>query len=490
MKIGAEPNGLQVGRRQPRLSEQRMYSILLAGDPDYNGRFFTGVLTTGVYCLPSCKARKPRRENVRFFASTEAARTAGLRPCKKCHPDDFARGFDPVLEAIETLVGEIRAQPAAFADTGAIVRRSGFGATRLFELFRQHYHATPAEILMRARITVAKEQLLATGKRLAAVSGEAGFDSLSSFHENFRALTGLTPLAYRALRGARKFVVALPQGYPLPYLRQALGRDTASLTEWLAGNCFQCGVMLDGMPAALNLRLSEEAVEVEFSQEGGAAAHEVVARLLGLEQDAAGFVRLAARLGLGRLTAGRAGLRVNQNYSVFDGLTWAIIGQQINLAFTRLLRRRLTERAGEEVGQGLRTPPTPEAVAALEREDLLRMQFSRQKADYLLGLARAVVEKRHDLEGLRQLSATRVERTLRAIRGLGPWSVHWVMMRSLGFTDCLPLGDTGVASGLQALFELEERPDLEAMRRLMAVFSPYRSLATTHLWQYKKPVPE
>jgi AraC family transcriptional regulator of adaptative response / DNA-3-methyladenine glycosylase II len=292
------------------------------------------------------------------------------------------------------------------------------------------------------------------------------------------------------LRGARKFVVALPQGYPLPYLRQALGRDTASLTEWLAGNCFQCGVMLDGMPAALNLRLSEEAVEVEFSQEGGAAAHEVVARLLGLEQDAAGFVRLAARLGLGRLTAGRAGLRVNQNYSVFDGLTWAIIGQQINLAFTRLLRRRLTERAGEEVGQGLRTPPTPEAVAALEREDLLRMQFSRQKADYLLGLARAVVEKRHDLEGLRQLSATRVERTLRAIRGLGPWSVHWVMMRSLGFTDCLPLGDTGVASGLQALFELEERPDLEAMRRLMAVFSPYRSLATTHLWQYKKPVPE
>ncbi|MGO8697888.1 MAG: Ada metal-binding domain-containing protein [Limisphaerales bacterium] len=487
---GAERNGgAAASGRPPRLSPQRMYSILLAGDANYNGRFFTGVLTTGVYCLPSCKARKPKRENVRFFPTAAAARAAGLRPCQKCHPDDFARGFDPVLESIETLVGEIRNRPSAFADTRAIVRRSGYGATRLFEMFRQHYHATPAEVLARARIAVAKEQLLTTDKRLAAVSGEAGFEALSSFHQNFRELTGLTPAAYRELRGTRKFVVALPKGYPLPYLRRSLGRDAGSLTERLSGDRFQCGVMLDGLPAVLDLRLSERAVEVEASRGSGAAAHGVVARLLGLEQDAAGFARLAARLGLGRLTAGREGLRVNQNYSVFDGLTWAIIGQQINLAFTCVLRRRLTERAGAEAGEGLRAPPAAETVAALEPADLLRMQFSRQKADYLLGLARAVVEKRFDLESLRQFSATRAERTLRAIHGLGPWSVNWVMMRSLGFADCLPLGDTGVASGLRALLELEERPGLEAMRRLMSVFSPYRSLATTHLWQYQKPIP-
>src|SRR5215510_2789480 len=92
----------------PRLSPVRMYAALLAGDPQYNGRFFTGVLTTGIYCLPSCKARKPKRANVGFFPSVEAARAAGLRPCRKCHPDDFARGADPVLESIETLVGEVR----------------------------------------------------------------------------------------------------------------------------------------------------------------------------------------------------------------------------------------------------------------------------------------------------------------------------------------------------------------------------------------------
>ena len=92
-----------------------MYARMLESDPSCNGRFFTGVLTTGIYCLPACRARKPKPDNVKFFPTCEAARAAGLRACKKCHPDDYARGADPVLEDIESLVAEIRAKPAAFA---------------------------------------------------------------------------------------------------------------------------------------------------------------------------------------------------------------------------------------------------------------------------------------------------------------------------------------------------------------------------------------
>jgi AraC family transcriptional regulator of adaptative response / DNA-3-methyladenine glycosylase II len=475
--------------RQPRLSERRMYSILLAGDANYNGRFFTGVLTTGIYCLPSCKARKPKPENVRFFPTVEAARAAGLRPCKKCHPDDFARGADPVLESIETLVEEIRQQPADFTDVAAIVRRSGFGATRLFELFRQHYHATPAEILVRARIAAAKEQLLTGDARLASVSSAAGFEALSSFHENFRLLTGMTPSEYRQLRTNRKFRLFLPEGYPLPYLRRALGRDQHSASERLTGNHYECAVMVDGKAEALDLSLSERALEVEISGGNGVAAHNIVTGILGLEQDAEGFVRLAKKLGLGRLTEGREGLRVNQSFTVFDGLVWAIIGQQINLSFTCLLRRRLFEKAGIPAPNGLIAAPGASAVASLSQAELLRLQFSRQKAEYIHGVAQAVAEGKMEPENWRAFSATRAERTLHAIHGLGPWSVNWVMMRSLGFSDCLPLGDTGISSGLLALLKLDERPGADAMRRLMSVFSPYRSLATAHLWQFKQSVP-
>ncbi len=472
-----------------RMSHDQMYARVLASDASWNGRFFTGVLTTGIYCLPACKARKPKPGNVRFFPTCEAARAAGLRACKKCHPDDFARGADPVLETVEALVAEIRANPADLPDARAIVRRSGFGATRVFELFRQHYHTTPADLLLRARMSTAKQRLLAGDAPLSRIALDAGFESLSGFHENFRRLNGLTPAAYRELREARSFTVSLPAGYLLPYLRRALSRDIHSVTERLDGNTYTTVVQLSDGPAVLTLQLAPDSVHAGISRGTAVEAHAVVAGLLGLDEDAAAFVRLAKRLGLARLVAGRHELRISQTPSVFDGLLWAIIGQQINFTFACLLKRRLIERVSTVFYGGLCAPPTPAAVAALEPADLLPLQFSRQKASYVITTARLITAGKLDLAALRSMSATRAERTLLAVHGLGPWSVNYLMMRSLGFPDCVPLGDTGVTSGLQSLLRLEERPDIDGTRRLMAMFSPYRSLATTHLWQFNQPVP-
>ncbi len=475
-----------------RLNPAKLYARVLAGDPADNGRFFFGVTTTGIYCLPSCSARKPKPENIRFFPTAEAARAAGLRPCKKCHPDDFARGADPVLESIEQLVVEIRADPAAFRDARAIVRRSGFGPTRLFELFRQHYHATPADLLLRARLAQTRRQLLATDEPLADIAYAAGFQSLSVFHQHFRALNGLTPLACRELRDADAFEIALPAGYPLAHLKRALGRDPHSLTERLDGDTYTAAVRTgpDQTPTLLRLRFAGDRIQVSTTPPRAPEAHAMVVALLDLDQDAPAFARLARKLGLARLVAGREQLRLPQTPSVFDGLLWAIIGQQINLPFAFQLRRRLTELTGAPFADGLHAPPAPAAVAALSPEDLKPLQFSRAKAACVIDTARLVATGRLDLDALRAMSATRVQRTLLAIRGLGPWSVNYIMMRSLGFADCVPLGDTGVTSGLRTLFDLDERPDTDATKRLMAVFAPHRSLATAHLWQLHQPAPD
>jgi AraC family transcriptional regulator of adaptative response / DNA-3-methyladenine glycosylase II len=472
-----------------RMSHAAMYARLLESDASCNGRFFTGVLTTGIYCLPACKARKPKSENVRFFPTCEAARAAGLRPCKKCHPDDFARGADPILQDIETVVAEMRANPAGFADARAVVRRSGFGATRLFELFRQHFHRTPADVLVRARLAAAQRQLVTTDTGLVAIAHDVGFESQSVFHDHFRRATGLTPAGYRALRSARSFTLALPEEFHLGYLRRALSRDVHSVTECLTGDQYTAAVRLASGPALLRLKLAATAIEVEISHGSAVEAHALVAGLLGLDQDAGGFSRLARKLGLARLVAGRPELRISQTPSVYDGLLWSIIGQQINFPFACLLKRRLVERAGMPVAEGLIAPPTPADVAALEPADLLPLQFSRQKADYVIATSRLIAAGRLDLAGLRTMSATRAERTLLEIRGLGPWSVNYLMMRALGLPDCVPLGDTGVTTGLQALLKLEVRPDVDATRRLMTIFAPYRSLATAHLWQFNQPIP-
>jgi len=499
-KSSARTQPVKVPRpRALRLSPAQMYARILASDASCNGDFFTGVLSTGIYCLPSCRARKPKLENVRFFPDCESARAAGLRACRKCHPDDFERGADPMLESIETLVAEVRSTPEAFADARAIVTRSGFGATRLFELFRQHYHATPADLLLRARIEIARHKLLTTNSSLSIIAYEVGFESLSVFHENFRRLNGLTPKAYRSLGSGNSFEVMLPEGYPLGYLRRALGRDIHSVTERLEDDTYTAGVRLGDNPAMLTLRLTPKSVKASLGLDAAnpailPAAHAIIIGLLGLEQDAKAFARLAKKLGLARLIAGRPELRISQTHSVFDGLLWSITGQQINFPFACLLRNRLVQLAGTPLkapeGKGLFAPPTPAAVAALSPSDLLPLQFSGQKARYIIDTARLVASGELDLNALRAMSATRAARTLLSVRGLGPWSVNYLMMRALGFADCLPLGDTGVTSGLQSLFQLEERPDIDATRRLMAVFSPHRSLATAHLWQLNQPTPD
>ena len=299
----------------------------------------------------------------------------------------------------------------------------------------------------------------------------------------------MTPAAYRDLRDSRSFELTLPAGYLLGYLRRALSRDVHSVTERLVGDTYETVIALSDGPAALTLHLSPERIRAEISGGPAAEAHAIVVRLLGLDEDAAAFSRLAKRLGLARLVAGRPEFRISRTPSVFDGLLWSIVGQQINFAFACLLKRRLIERASSPLASGLYAPPTPAVVAAFEPADLLPLQFSRQKADYVIQTARLIVAGKLDLDALRTMSATRAERTLLAVRGLGPWSVNYLMMRSLGFPDCVPLGDTGVTSGLQSLLKLEIRPDIDATRRLMSVFSPYRSLATGHLWQFNQPIP-
>jgi len=465
------------------LEREEMLGAMMASDASYNGRFITGVLTTGIYCLPSCRARKPKAENVRFFANGVEAEAFGLRPCKKCKPDEFERGEDRELDRLEELVGRVREEPSAYSGIGDLASALEVGPTKLSELFRRHYQTSPGELLTAARVQAAKKRLLETESAVAEVAFDVGFETLSTFNDNFKRRTGVTPTDYRRLPVARSATLQLPSGYNVGTMLGYLGRDTNSVCERVEGRVATLAFRTPSGAGAVWLEFSAEAVALKVLSGNAGEVFETASRVIGLDQDPRGFEQQAAQAGFGALIAGQPGARIPQTPSLFDGLLWAVIGQQINLAFAYKLRRRLVEAYGEPVGDGMYATPTAERLAEAEIDDMLAMQFSRRKAEYIVGIARLGEAW---FEALTHLSATRIEQKLLGVTGLGPWSVNYLMMRSLGYADCVPYGDTGLQAGLRKLHVLEGKIDREQTDRLLAPFSPYRSLATYHLWQSLK----
>ena len=294
----------------------------------------------------------------------------------------------------------------------------------------------------------------------------------------------------------RFFRIALPLSYPIARILGYLGRDAGSLTVRVDGQSFALGLWIGNVPALLRVELAPGEAQATLEArrrlpaDAEDQAREHLRRLLGLHIDPEPFERhVAASPRLAPLVAGRLGLRIPQTPDPFDGLTWVILGQQITLAFAFTLRRRLVERAGTPVAGGLFTPPTAEKVANLEVEELMGVQFSRRKAEYLIGAARLIMDGGLDLEGLATAPASQVEAALLAVRGLGPWSAHYLMMRAFGFEDCVPVGDAGLVRGLAQFFNLPARPGAAETLELMRPFAPYRSWATFHLWQSLKDSP-
>jgi len=133
----------------------------------FDGRFIIGVMTTGIYCLPSCAARPPKPQNVRLFTTEAEAKAAGLRACKRCRPDLYYKGEDENLALFEGLAARVAAHPDEFADASALSKAAGVSLTKLADLYRDHAHLAPVQWLRRCRVRQAAHELLGGTDRVA-----------------------------------------------------------------------------------------------------------------------------------------------------------------------------------------------------------------------------------------------------------------------------------------------------------------------------------
>lgn len=167
-----------------------------AADPTADGLFVTGVVSTGIYCLPSCPARKPNPENVVFFGDEAGARAAGLRPCKRCRPDDYYAGVDRERERFEAARCALADDPTSVRDVAAFADRVGVSPSTLHALAVRITGWSPGELIHAARIEAAKRLLTGGGETATGTAFAVGYESVSAFYARFRRVTGKTPGAF------------------------------------------------------------------------------------------------------------------------------------------------------------------------------------------------------------------------------------------------------------------------------------------------------
>ncbi|WP_103944087.1 DNA-3-methyladenine glycosylase 2 family protein [Thermomonospora echinospora] len=461
------------------------YRAVSARDPRFDGRFFTAVTSTGIYCRPICPARTPARRNVRFYRDAAAAEAAGFRPCKRCRPEACpgSAGWD--------FRGDLVRRALRLIDDGVVDEYGVRGLACRLAVTERHLHrlfvaelgAPPLAVARSRRLQLARRLLRETAMPVTDVAFAAGFGSVRQFNATLRETYGQTPSQLRGPRPADGSALELRLAVRPPF-------DAAGLLDFLAARAIP-GVeeVGDGRyartgpgPYRIELLPRDGHVLLRADAPDLRGVSRLVARcrrLLDLDADpqAVNEVLGGDRL-LAPLVAVRPGLRVPGAFDGFEMAVRAVLGQQVSVAAARTLAGRLVARCGDPlprpVGGLTHRFPAAEAVADA---DLSGLGLTGARERTLRELARAVASGKLDLDGGADPGET--TRRLLDLPGVGPWTVAYVAMRALGDPDAFPAADLGLRNAVRNLTGDGSPADL---RERAEGWRPWRAYAAMHLW--------
>ena len=495
------------------------YAVLVARDARFDGRLFIGVTSTGVYCRPVCRVRTPVQRHCRFFAQAAEAEAAGFRPCLRCRPE-LAPGLSRVdspqalgaaaAALIDEAVSAGRALPMA-----AVAARLGVTDRHLRRLFSQTMGVSPKAYLDTRRLLLAKQLLTDTRLPMAEVAQAAGYASLRRFQATFLSRYRLNPSALRRQQAPSSGgpdeiasdTLICRLGYRPPY-------DIAGVMRFLQDRAVTGVESVDGLTWRRTLSLAASSkgqaacgwfaarfdperheVELTLSSSLQRALGPLLARVrqaLDLDADPSRIDPVLAALQLpllpGSSNAPSAcsvpsvssvpGVRVPAGVDGFETAVRVILGQQVTVAAARTLTGRLVNA----LGSPLVTPhrglthlfPTAQQLAQASAEDIGRLGIVRQRVRALQAVAQEVADGRLVLDRSAALEPTL--NALRALPGVGEWTVQVIAMRALAWPDAFPSTDIALLKALQTR-------DARTAERQSAAWKPWRAYAVMRLWQ-------
>lgn len=495
------------------LDSDTCYRAVLARDPRFDGRFYTAVTSTGIYCRPVCPARTPARRNMRFYPHAGAAEAAGFRACRRCRPETSPGS--PEWNVRADLAGRaVRLIADGYVDehgVDGLARRLAVTERHLRRLLVAELGAGPLALARSMRMQTARRLLAETSMPITEIAFASGFASVRQFNATFVEGYGKPPSALRpALRRP-----APPGGRAGPdsaWLTLKLATrepfDGAALLDFLAlravpgveqvtGNSYTRTIRAPGGPGLIELTMPG----VQGPGARGGPRHvllrvrlprlrgvgQVVSRcrqLLDLDADTCAISAVLAADGLlAPLVAARPGLRVPGTYDGFELAVRAVLGQQVSVKAASTMAGRWAEAFGSPIATPYpklnRLTPRAAGTADTAVDEIAALGIVGSRARCLVALARAVIERRVVLN-----YAANVEeqiQNLMQLPGIGPWTAQYIAMRALRWPDAFPGGDLMLLKAAKATQkELQERAE---------TWRPWRAYAAHYLWQSIGVVP-
>ena len=474
-----------------------LYSAYVSRDPRFDGVFYVGVTSTGIYCRPVCTARTPKPANCRFFGSAEAAEKERFRPCLRCRPE-LAPGSAPVDDA-HRIAGMIarRIEEGAVDDGGGLERiaaQFGWSSRQIRRILQKELGVSPMELVLTRRLLLAKQLLTETTLAITEVAFASGFASLRRFNDAFSGRYGMPPSRFRKAaesgveQGASPDTFTLQLTYRPPF-------DWAGMLRFLSARALQGVERVDGDAYLRTARLGlhtgwihvrhapeKRALLVELTHSLTPVLPALLGRLRNLFDLSARPDVIAAQLGQDALLADAVsrnpGLRVPGAFDGFELAVRAVLGQQITVGGATRLAGRLVATFDESIETphpGLnRLCPTPRRIAAAAVEELSALGVTQVRARSIIDLAGEIVSGRLTLE-----AGADPERTIAqlvALPGIGAWTAQYVALRALRWPDAFPKEDVVLRKRLGGV-------SAARAEALSQPWRPWRGYATLHLWR-------
>lgn len=463
----------------------------LSRDPRFDGAFFVGVLTTGIYCRPVCPARLPAADNVRFYASAASAEEAGYRACRRCLPERAARvpewqiGSRAVIRALRLIDGGFLER----GDSAGLAAELGVTPRHLNRLFQQELGTTPKGVAMSRRRALAKRLIDDTDLPFAAVAMQAGYGSLRRFNEEMVGAFGRSPRALRAARRRRPspatgIALRLPvrRPYDAAWVFEFLQRRALAGFEEVAGLRYRRRVPgADGAAAWVDVSWTGDALCLEVPDACAEPLAELLPRVRRVFDLDAEPGTIADGLSRDRLlapvVAAHPGLRVPGAWDGFETAVRAILGQQVSVDRATVLARRLLEQFGEDA---LANP------LRLAGADVAAVGMPGRRGEAIRQLATAVADGRLDLHD--GADPELLLDGLCRLPGIGPWTAGYVAMRVAKDPDAYPANDWVVAKMLEQATSAREAKAAAAGRpgSRADAWRPWRAYAVMYLWKWSQ----